>query len=137
MVYYLPTMYYNTSGGVKQTRWYRISSVKCLAHMIFRLVGEFCQIMLVKACATSGKPKARVSVCLTARTKLKPLILLSRKRPLKNWIPPNSVEIPYGTSGATGSHQSDSVKLNEDFRYTVFILILKRERDRRVQKRPH
>ena len=55
--------------------------------------------MLVKACITSGQQKTSVSVCLTAGTKLKPLILLPRKRPLKNWIPPNSVEILYSTSG--------------------------------------
>ena len=33
---------------------------------------------------TSGQQKTRVSVYLTAGTKLKPLILLPRKRPLKN-----------------------------------------------------
>ena len=51
---------------------------------------------------TSGQQKTRVSVYLTATaagTKLKPLILIPRKSPLKNWIPPNNVEILYGTSG--------------------------------------
>ena len=51
---------------------------------------------------TSGQQKTRVLVCLTstaAGTKLKPLILIPRKCPLKNWIPPNNVEILYGTSG--------------------------------------
>ena len=82
-------------------------------------------------------PTMLVNDTISVPTKLKPLILFPRKRPLKNWIPPNSVEILYGTSGTTGSHQSDPVKLYEDFRDPVFILILKRERDRRVQKRPH
>ena len=45
---------------------------------------------------TTGQQKTRVSVCFTAiasDTKLKPLILLPRKKPLKNWVPPNNVEI--------------------------------------------
>ena len=51
---------------------------------------------------TSGQQKTRVSVCLTAtagETKLKPLILIPRKNPLKNWVPPNNVELVYGTNG--------------------------------------
>jgi hypothetical protein len=40
---------------------------------------------------TTGQQKTRVSVCLTATagdTKLKPLILIPRKNPIKNWTPP-------------------------------------------------
>jgi len=51
---------------------------------------------------TTGQQKTRVSVCFTATAsgaKLKPLILLPRKKPLKNWVPPNNVEIVYGTKG--------------------------------------
>jgi len=51
---------------------------------------------------TTGQQKTRVSVCFTGTasgTKLKPLILLPRKNPLKNWVPPNNVEIVYGTKG--------------------------------------
>jgi len=51
---------------------------------------------------TSGQQKTRVSVCFTAAAsgkKCKPLILLPRKHPLKNWVPPNTVELVYGTSG--------------------------------------
>jgi hypothetical protein len=47
---------------------------------------------------TTGQQKTRVSVCFTATasgTKLKPLILIPRKNPLKNWVPPNNVEIVY------------------------------------------
>jgi hypothetical protein len=45
---------------------------------------------------TTGQQKTRVSVCFTAiasGTKLKSLILLPRKKLLKNWVPPNNVEI--------------------------------------------
>jgi hypothetical protein len=55
----------------------------------------------VEAVAT-GQQKTRVSVCLTATagdTKLKPLILIPRKNPIKNWTPPANVEIVYGTNG--------------------------------------
>jgi hypothetical protein len=51
---------------------------------------------------TTGQQKTRVSVCLTATaggTKLKPLILIPRKNPIKNWTPPDNVEIVYGTNG--------------------------------------
>jgi len=51
---------------------------------------------------TSGQQKTRVSVCFTAAAsgkKCKPLILLPRKNPLKNWVPPSTVVIAYGTSG--------------------------------------
>jgi hypothetical protein len=51
---------------------------------------------------TTGQQKTRVSVCLTATaggTKLKPLILIPRKNPIKNWTPPANVEIVYGTNG--------------------------------------
>ena len=51
---------------------------------------------------TSGQLKTRVSVCFTASasgTKLKPLILLPRKHPLKKWTPPENVIVVYGTNG--------------------------------------
>jgi hypothetical protein len=51
---------------------------------------------------TSGQQKTRVSVCFTATAsgrKLKPLILIPRKTPLKNWVPPNNVQVAYGTNG--------------------------------------
>ena len=51
---------------------------------------------------TSGQQKTRISVCFTATasgTKLKPLILIPIKNRLKNWVPPNNVELVYGTNG--------------------------------------
>jgi len=51
---------------------------------------------------TTGQQKTRVSVCFTGTaggTKIKPLILIPRKNPLKNWIPPNNVQVVYGTNG--------------------------------------
>jgi hypothetical protein len=48
---------------------------------------------------TTGQQKTRVSVMFTASgTKLKPLILVPRKNPLKNWVPPNNVHVVYGTN---------------------------------------
>jgi hypothetical protein len=51
---------------------------------------------------TTGQQKTRISVCFTATasgTKLKPLILIPRKKPIKNWVPPNNVELVYGSNG--------------------------------------
>ena len=51
---------------------------------------------------TPGQQKIRVSFCFTGTaggTKLKPLILNSRKNPFKNWIAPNNVQVVYGANG--------------------------------------
>ena len=51
---------------------------------------------------TTGNTQTRVSIAFSATAsskKLKPLILIPRKNPLKNFVPPNNVVIIYGTNG--------------------------------------
>ena len=51
---------------------------------------------------TTGQQKTRVSVCLTATAsgrKLNPLVLIPRKKPLKNFTPPTNLTVVYGTNG--------------------------------------
>ena len=55
---------------------------------------------------TTGQTMTRVSVAFTATAagdKFKPIILIPRKRPLKNFIVPRNVEVVYGTSGTFNS----------------------------------
>ena len=55
---------------------------------------------------TTGNTMTRISVAFTATAagdKFKPIILIPRKRPLKNFIPPRNVEVIYGTSGTFNS----------------------------------
>lgn len=59
----------------------------------------------VKA-STSGNEKTRVSVAFCAAadgSKLSPIILIPRKKPLKDYIPPSSVVVVYGTNGTFNS----------------------------------
>ena len=51
---------------------------------------------------TSGQQKTRISVCFTASasgTKLPALVLIPRKKPLKNFTAPNNLVVVYGTNG--------------------------------------
>ena len=51
---------------------------------------------------TAGQEQTRVSIAFSATagdTKLKPLILIPRKRPLKRFTPPTNVKVVYGTKG--------------------------------------
>ncbi len=50
----------------------------------------------------TGNERTRVSVAFCASAaghKLTPIILIPRKKPLKNFVPPNNVRVVYGTSG--------------------------------------
>ncbi len=50
----------------------------------------------------TGHERARVSVAFSASAaghKLKPIILIPRKKPLKNFVPPKNVRVVYATSG--------------------------------------
>ena len=51
---------------------------------------------------TAGQEQTRVSIAFSATaggTKLKPLILIPRKRPLKRFTPLTNVKVVYGTKG--------------------------------------
>lgn len=68
---------------------------------------------------TTGQERTRVSVAFSASasgTKLKPVILIPRKKQLKDFIPPANVVIVYGTSG-TFNHKV----LRENFLNRVLI----------------
>lgn len=54
----------------------------------------------------SGQEKTRVSVAFTATAsghKLPAIILIPRKTPLKDFVPPRNVRIVYGTTGTFNS----------------------------------
>ena len=50
---------------------------------------------------TTGNDKTRISIAFSATAsgnKLKPVILIPRKKPLKDFIPPDNVLVVYGRS---------------------------------------
>ena len=65
-------------------------------------IKEAVVFILVVEAVTSGQQKTRISVCFTASasgTKLPVLVLIPRKKPLKNFTAPNNLVVVYGTNG--------------------------------------
>ena len=65
-------------------------------------IKEAVVFILVVEAVTPGQQKTRISVCFTASasgTKLPALVLIPRKKPLKNFTAPNNLVVVYGTNG--------------------------------------
>ena len=65
-------------------------------------IKEAVVFILVVEAVTSGQQNTRISVCFTASssgTKLPALVLIPRKKPLKNFTAPNNLVVVNGTNG--------------------------------------